>query len=122
MALAVNHGAFLLRIATPEHEYQVIALLIELTNGGIGEFLPALALVRTGIALLHRQCGIEQEHALLRPLFQVAVAGRSDAKIAFEFLVDIHQRGRNAHALAHGKTQAMGLVRPVVRILPSIDI
>ena len=110
-----------LRIGTPQHEHQAVTPGAQTPNHFIGKRFPAFGLVRAGPGHLHRQNGIEQQNALLRPRHQVAGAGPRHAEIAMEFLEDILKRWRERHAVRHRETQAMGLAWPVVGILADDD-
>ncbi len=92
-------------------------LIVDRADNRIGELFPALAGMGIGIALFDREHGIEQQHALTRPVFEKAVIGRRDAQIRVQFLVDILQRRRDAHAWAHRKRQAVGLIVAVIGVL-----
>ena len=54
MAPRVDQLAFLLRRTAPEQKDQSFALAIELLDDGVGEPLPALAVVRAGQAAFDR--------------------------------------------------------------------
>ena len=41
VALAVNHGAFFLGVAAPQHKYQAVAVLVELSYHAVGKVFPA---------------------------------------------------------------------------------
>jgi hypothetical protein len=53
MFLGGDQRALFLTIATPKQKNDVLALFVDRTDNGVGEFLPAFALVRAGVALLH---------------------------------------------------------------------
>ena len=55
MPLAVDKLHFLLGIIAPQQEYDRRLLGIDGLNDGIGEYFPALILVRGGLVCLHRQ-------------------------------------------------------------------
>jgi len=90
-------------------------------DDSIGEALPASACMRAGIALLHRQRGIEHQHALIRPMLQIAVTRRIDVQIALELLENVLQRRRWRNARLHGEAQPMGLAGAVVGVLSEND-
>ncbi|MNW15381.1 hypothetical protein D3C71_2138640 [compost metagenome] len=54
--------------------------------------------MRGSARFFHRQHAVEQKHALFRPAFQKTVPDRADAEIGLQFLIDIDERRRNAHA------------------------
>ena len=59
-----------LRVRAPEHKNHRLRAWRTLGNmaqHGIGQQLPALAGVAGGLAFFHRQAGVEQQYALLRP-------------------------------------------------------
>lgn len=71
MACGVDEGAFLLRIGAPEDEDEVLASGGEGVDDGIGEGLPALALVGAGLVGLDGEGRVEQQDALIRPSEEV---------------------------------------------------
>ncbi|MOA10314.1 hypothetical protein D3C78_1301980 [compost metagenome] len=95
----------------------MVAFVVDSADDGVGEFFPALPLMRGGAGLFHCQHTIEQKHALFCPAFQKAVTHRANAEIGLQFLVDIDERRRNAHAGLDGKAQPMRLAKPVIGIL-----
>ena len=58
----------------------------------IREDLPALASVRACRSPANRQNRIEQEHAVFRPAFQIAVVRRIDPQIILQLLKDVYKR------------------------------
>ena len=103
MAIAVDDRTLLLGLAPPEDEHEILALAVQCRDHGVGKGLPPLALMRSGAAVLDRQAGIQQQHALPRPAFQIAVSRVGDAEIRRQFLVDVLQRRRRATPCATEK-------------------
>ena len=60
MFALVHKGRLLLGIGTPEQEDDMVALVVDGADDGVGEFLPALPLMRGGAGLFHRQHAVEQ--------------------------------------------------------------
>ena len=58
---------FCLRLLAPQHIDAVRRAACALGNYGVAELLPALAGMACGSAVLYREAGIEQQHALVRP-------------------------------------------------------
>ena len=58
-------------------------------DGRIGEFLPTLALVRTGLMGTDGQRGIEQEYSLTGPTGKVPAGRNVETQVALDFLEDI---------------------------------
>ena len=75
-ALGRNQATFALRMGAPKHEHQRLTLLGNLGDEGVRQALPALAGMAGGLALLHRQSGVEQQHAALGPTHQAAAGLR----------------------------------------------
>ncbi len=117
MARSVDQDAFLLRIAAPEHENDGIFSGIDGTNNGIGEDLPAVALVGVGHVRAHRQHGIEQQHPLFCPGDEVAIIGDAKTHVAAQLFEDVNKRRRWLNAWAHGETETVGLIIVVVGVL-----
>ena len=74
--------------------------------------------MRSGAAVLDRQAGIQQQYALPRPAFQIAVTRVGDAEICGQFLVDVLQRGRRGNTMRHRKAQPVRLSGAVIGVLP----
>ena len=76
-----------------------------------------------GLALAYGQEGIQQQHALSGPAFQIAVSWRGEIDIGIigQFLVNVSKRRRNLDAFANGKAKTMSLIWTVVGILPDND-
>ena len=58
MAMTVDHCAFLLGLAAPQNKHQMVTGGIEARDHRIGEWLPSLAGMGAGTALLDCQAGI----------------------------------------------------------------
>jgi len=86
---AVDELSFALGIAAPEHIDDVLALLVECLNGGIGEFFPTMVLVAARAMGLYGEGGIEKEYALLGPMKQITGCRDRKLEVAMEFLIDI---------------------------------
>lgn len=117
MAMAVDNGAFSLRITTPQQEDEMFSLLAERAYDGIGELFPSSALMGSGLVLAHGEGGIEQEHALGSPSSQTSARGHGYAEILLYLLEDIDQRRRKGNAVCHGEAQAFGLSRLMIGVL-----
>jgi uracil-DNA glycosylase len=72
-------------------------------------------------AFLDGQRIVEQQHALPRPVLEVAVHAPRHPEVALELLVDVDQRRRHLHPVGHREAQPVRLPRPVVRVLPEDD-
>jgi hypothetical protein len=107
MFLAVDQRAFFPRAGTPEQKNDVLALFVDGADNGVGEFLPAFALMRAGPGLLHGQRRIQQQYPLRRPPRQVAMERHLDRVLAFDLLVDILKARWNGDALADREAKAL---------------
>ena len=67
-----------LRMRAPEHEDHGAAFLGAGCNQTIRQLLPAALGMRGRLAVLNRQAGIEQQHALACPASQRAMRGRCE--------------------------------------------
>ena len=72
MTLAVDILSFALGVTSPEHKDEVLTLLIEGSNGSIGEFLPPFVLMAAGTVCLDRECSVEEQDSLFCPMSEVA--------------------------------------------------
>ena len=117
MFAPIDEGPFLLGIGSPKDEHQMLPLLGQNTDGGIGKFLPTLALVRACLMGTDGECGIEQEHPLVGPTGEVSARRDVDAQVALDFLEDVLKGRREGHALVHGETESVCLSGTVVRVL-----
>lgn len=121
VALVVDDETLALGIAAPEHKHQMLALAVEAADDGVGKRFPPAALMRTGTVGLHRQGGVEQQHALLGPAAQTAALGSGPPEVVLDFLENILQRRGLRHAVGHRETEALGLPRLMVGVLPDDD-
>ena len=71
--------------------------------------------------LAYRQCGVQQQHALLRPLLQVTAQRGPEPHIVRQFLEDVDERLGEGHAVLHGEAQPVRLPVLMVGILPDDD-
>ena len=119
---AVYHCRFADGITAPEEEYEPLSLLRERTDGGIGELLPPVVLVRAGGMGAHRERGVEQQHPLVCPTAEVSTGG-GDGKteVVVYLLDDIDQRWRHTHTVGDREAQSLRLPRLVVGVLPKDD-
>ena len=83
----------------------------------IGEGLPPVLLVRARSTTANGECGVEQQHALACPWFEIAVVGDRVAEVRVQLGVDVHQRRWHTHPVPYRETQAVRLVGAVVRVL-----
>ena len=86
-----DKGRLFLGIAAPQHEYDGVRLGRNQADDGVGKLLPSLAAMRRGIGHLDGQHTVEQQYALLGPMFEKTMTGTSQSKIAFQLLVDVDQ-------------------------------
>ena len=117
MTTTIDKRSFLLGIRTPKYKNQMFTPLGQCLDGRIGEFFPSLTLMRTGLMGTYRQCGIEQQHTLLRPTGQVPALRHRCPQIRLYFLEYILQGRRKGDSVIDGKTQTMRLPWPVIRVL-----
>ena len=96
-------------------------LLVQCGNDCIGESLPSLALMRSGAPVLNGQSAVQQQDALPRPAFQIAMPGMRYAQITGQFLIDVLQGWWRGHARSHRKAEPMRLPRPVIGVLTQND-
>ena len=73
-----------------------------------------------GLVLFHGEHAVEQEHALLRPMAQVAAIGHAATQVRRQFLVQIAQAGRHSHAGRHRERQSHRLAVAVIGSWPRI--
>lgn len=85
---------------------------------GIGKVFPPLVLVTCRLVRANGKGGIQEQYPLCGPMFQVAALRVGLAQVTFQFLENIDQRRRVWQAILYRKTEAIGLSRSVVGILP----
>ena len=73
--------------------------------------------LRRGLARLHCENGVEEEHALCRPLRKIAVRRRGGADVVLYFLKNILQRRRRIFSLRNGERKPVRLSGSVIRVL-----
>src|SRR5215831_12994820 len=84
MTLGIDQAALALGRAAPQQEDQPLALAVEAVDDCIGEALPALAMVRAGLAALDGQYRVQQKHALARPRQQATVIRARNAEVVIQ--------------------------------------
>ena len=109
----IDQTAFFLRRSTPEHKNDAPGTGRYLRDQGVRQNFPTFSLVAVGQAFLHRQAGIEEQSALLRPCNKAAAGHRHDgpgfAQVALAFFENIAQGRRQRVAWCDRKGQALGL-------------
>ena len=65
----------------------------------------------------HSEGGVEQQHSVASPSFEVAVVGRFDPEILLQLCENVDKRRGYLHAMTHRKAEPVGLARTVVGIL-----
>ena len=90
-------------------------------DGGIGEFLPTLALVRACLMGADGEGGVQQKYTLIGPTGKVSAFGYGDAQVVLNFLEDVLEGRREGYSVVHREAKAMRLSRPVIRVLPDDD-
>ena len=108
-------------VVAPKDEDEVLALLRQGADGGVGELFPAVARVRGGLSGAHCQRGIEEQHPFPSPFLEIARARHGHAEVVVQLLEDILQAGRERHTVGHREREAVGLSRAVVRVLTQDD-
>ena len=117
MPSTVDKSPFFLSIRPPQHKHDMLPFIIQSPDHGIRKLFPAFSLMRTGLMGTYRQCGIEQQHTLLRPTGQVPALRHRCPQIRLYFLEYILQGRRKGDSVIDGKTQTMRLPWPVIRVL-----
>ena len=111
-------GARDARVATPEDGHERTTTPDQALDRQVRDGLPALAPVRAGRTRPDGEDPVEQQHALLGPRRQVAVARRLDALVVAQLAVDVVQAARQGpHRPLDGEGQADRVPRRRVRIL-----
>gem|GEM_PF-4330933 len=105
------------RIRAPKEEHDRRRLFIELRDHAVGEDLPAHPLVAVGLMLADGQHGVQHQHALLRPIGQLAVTRIDEADVIRELFEDVFERRRRLHPALNGKAETVRLAGAVVGIL-----
>jgi len=118
MTRLINKGGLFLSIAAPQQEYGGLWLRGDKADHSIGKPLPPFVLMRRSKPAFDGQHAVEQQHALLRPMFEETMVWPGDAKITFKFLKNIEQAWRRADAGAHAEAQAVRLAGAVIGVLP----
>ena len=93
-------------------------------NDLLRELLPSFACVRIRLMCAHRQAGVEEQDATVRPWCQKAgVLGWGCERwvVSFEALVNVLQGGWSGRGWADGEAKAVCLVVVVVRVLTNDD-
>ena len=121
MACAVDEGAFLDGIGTPQQEDQMLAAFVQAADDGIGELFPAMSLMAAGLVGPDGEHGVEQQHALMCPTGEVAAGGDGRTGLLLDFLEDVLQGWGEGHAVIYRKAKAVGLTLVVIGVLSQYD-
>jgi hypothetical protein len=121
MPRRINKRRLFLGITAPQQEHDWLRLRGDKANDSIGKPLPPFVFMRCGKPAFDGQYAVEQQHALLCPMFKEAVAWPGDAKIAFKLLKNIEEAWRRTDAGTHAETQAVCLTGAVIGVLPKDD-
>ena len=114
-----NQRNLLLRIVAPEQENDALRESGDLADDGVGEGLPSAPPMSAGSACGDRENGVEHQHSLMGPGFEVAMGRDPAAQIGVQFLVDIPKgTGDRSDVGLHRETQAVCMAGGGVRILP----
>lgn len=108
-------------VATPEQEDKMIAMFVEVFDGGFSENLPAFAAVRTGFMRFNSENVIEEQNALFLPGFKIASLVRMRAIFGVDFFIDIDERRRDGLRVGDRKGEAMRGAGSMVGILAEND-
>ena len=107
MLRRINQWDFGFRIAAPQHEDQMVALLTELADDGIGEDFPSLVAVRTGLMGAYREDGVHGKYTLFHPAVETAGSRYRLAQVIVDFLEDIFQGTGNGDAFGDGEADTI---------------
>lgn len=123
MKALVSNGSSL-RITPPENRHQRLGLAVgvrarvQRTNRGLGDFLPAFALMRIRPPDADSQTSVEQHHPTFRPRCQIAVGGHGHPKVVNQFLINIDQAFRQrVNIWRHAEAQTHRVTRGRVGVL-----
>ena len=121
----VDAADALLGRRAPRHEHDALdTLLVDDLDDALGEALPAAARVAVGLVRLHRQAGVEQQHAAVGPGRQQAAVARRRLEgrvVALDGRVDVLERRRGRRGRAHREAEPVRLVVVVVGVLAKDD-
>ena len=112
-----QHRSLLLRRTSPEQKNDRTVLRINRFDDCIRKLLPAFSLM--GICLMrpHSQHGVQHQHALLRPFFQITVVWNIASQIIMQLLINIDKRRRHLLSRLHRKAKPMRLMLVMIRVL-----
>ena len=79
VSAGINKGALSLGVVAPENKNEVLSRLGETMDNGISKEFPAFILMRAGLVRPDSECGIQEEDALLGPVFKISRARRLPA-------------------------------------------
>ena len=94
---------FDLGLLAPQHEGHRLGQLPEDAEHRVGEGLPAEFCMAVGLAGIHGEYRVDQQHTGARPGDQAACLRRGKAEIGFTLFIDIAQAAGQRNAGAHGK-------------------
>ena len=110
----IDQRQFFLRRTAPEHKHHGTRKSADGPYDGVGEFLPAVFLMRARGMCADGQDGVEEQDPLFCPLFQRSAFRNRRAEIGVQFLEDVAERWRKFYTRTHRKGEPVRL--PVVMI------
>ncbi len=117
----VDEGAFPLGVGAPEKKYEVLFLVGEAADDGVGEGFPAFILVGARLVGAHGEGGVEEEDTLVGPAFQIARCGDGNTEVVFNLFEDVLERGRLLDAFGDGEGEPVRLSGTVIGVLSEDD-
>ena len=109
----VDQVALAIGVTAPQQEDDVVLLVTDGTDGCVRQPFPTQVFVAVGLALHHRQHGVQQENTLFGPRGQVSMAGGQGVG----FFQHVGQARWDSHSFADREAQSIGLSISMIGIL-----
>ena len=106
---------------SPKEKDDVVAVVVDGTDDGVGECFPALVAVTEGLVLTDGETGVEEEDALACPACEVAGGRDGGSGLGVYFLEDVLERGRKGYSVSYAETESVCLSGSVIGVLAEDD-
>lgn len=120
MLRSINEFFLALCERSPEDKYDKFSIFRYSLNDKIRECSPAKMLMARSFSELDCEYGIQEEHALARPVAEIATSPL-DTKITLEFFVDISETWWQYLILTNTKSKSICNSWSVIGVLPEDD-